>query len=125
MGDPPRKDGDSDQPRQDAVSQFADSDLGYFFAEGPLADLDEDVPPPATGAGGWRRLSVNVANDIADAIETVSRRHGWTITGVIWRAVSILKFVDDEVTAGGKILVERDGTIREVKFLSVHPDKPD
>jgi hypothetical protein len=64
-----------------------------------------------------RRLSVNVALDVGDAIDTLAKRHGTTITDVIRRAVSAYKFIDDEVAAGGKILVERDGTIREVKFL--------
>lgn len=74
-------------------------------------------PTAPRQAAPWRRLSVNVANDVADAIESMHKEHGWTITEVIRRAVSILKFVNDEVDGGGKILVERDGTIREVKFL--------
>jgi len=65
----------------------------------------------------WKRLSVNVANDVADAITSLSRKYGWTITDVIRRAVSTYKFIDDEVDNGAKILIERNGTIREVKFL--------
>ena len=64
-----------------------------------------------------RRLSVNVALDVGQAIDELGKRHGTTITDVIRRAVSTYKFVDDEVAAGGRILVERNGTIREVKFL--------
>jgi hypothetical protein len=64
-----------------------------------------------------RRLSVNVALDVAEAIEDLASRHQTTITDVIRRAVSAYKFIDDEVTDGGKILIERGGTIREVKFL--------
>ncbi len=71
----------------------------------------------ARQAAGWRRLSVNVAYDVADAIDELREGRGWSITEVIRRAVSILKFVNDEETKGGRILVERDGTIREVKFL--------
>ncbi len=66
-----------------------------------------------------RRLTVNVALDVGDAIDELAKRHGITITDVIRRAVSIYKFIDDEMTSGVKILVERDGTVREVKF----PDK--
>lgn len=65
----------------------------------------------------YRRLSVNVAEDVAGAIDQIGRRHRWTITEVIRRAVSILKFVDDETAQGGKVLVERDGKLREVRFL--------
>jgi hypothetical protein len=65
-----------------------------------------------------RRLSVNVALDVADAIEELADRHNTTITDVIRRAVSVYKFIDDEVAGNGKILVERGGTVREVKFLA-------
>ena len=72
-----------------------------------------DAPPQAYG----RRLSVNVALDVGEAIDELAKRRGTTITDVIRRAVSTYKFVDDEVAAGGRILVERNGTVREVKFL--------
>ena len=65
----------------------------------------------------YRRLSVNVADDVASAIDEMRVRRGWSITEVIRRAVSILKFIDDEAMQGGKVLVERDGKIREVTFL--------
>jgi hypothetical protein len=64
-----------------------------------------------------RRLNVNVALDVGDAIDKLAKRHETTITDVVRRAVSTYKFIDDEVAAGGKILIERGGTIREVKFL--------
>ena len=70
-------------------------------------------PSPSYG----RRLSVNVALDVGEAIDELAERHGTTITDVIRRAVSTYKFVNDEVASGGKILVERNGTVREVKFL--------
>ena len=74
--------------------------------------------PRPSPPGGSRRLSVNVADDVADAISMLRERHGWSITEVIRRAISALKFIDDEVNKdGGKILVERGGTVREVNFL--------
>lgn len=71
------------------------------------------APSQAVG----RRLSVNVALDVGEAIDELAKRHGTTITDVIRRAVSTCKYIDDEATAGGKILVERNETIREVKFV--------
>ena len=71
----------------------------------------------AQGAMTGRRLSVNVASDVAAAIEDLAKRHDTTITDVIRRAVSVYKFMDDEVRDGGKIMVERGGTVRELKFL--------
>lgn len=66
----------------------------------------------------WKRLNVNVASDVADAINTLHDKRGWTFSDIIRRAVTCYKFIDDETEDGGKILVERrDGTIREVQFL--------
>ena len=72
------------------------------------------APSPATAA---RRLSVNVAADVGDAIDELAHKQGITITDLIRRAVSTYKFIYDEVGQGHKILVERDGTVREVQFL--------
>lgn len=65
----------------------------------------------------WKRLSVNVANDVAAAIAVMAEKHNWTISDVIRRSVSTYKFIDDEVDKGAKILIERDGVIREVRFV--------
>jgi ribbon-helix-helix CopG family protein len=80
-----------------------------------LADAPFQSVGPSQAYG--RRLSVNVALDVGEAIDELAKRRGTTITDVIRRAVSTYKFVDDEVAAGGRILVERNGTVREVKFL--------
>jgi hypothetical protein len=73
----------------------------------------------ANTAVAWKRLSVNVANDVADAITTLQDKHGWTISDVIRRAISAYKFIDEETTEeGSKILIERkNGEVREVQFL--------
>jgi Ribbon-helix-helix protein, copG family len=76
--------------------------------------------PQATYAASTavgRRLSVNVALDVGDAIDELAKRHGTTITDVIRRAVSMCKYIDDETSDGGRILVERDKTVREIKFV--------
>ncbi len=72
----------------------------------------ETLPRPP-----WRRLSVNVALDVAQAIEALMQRHQVSITEVIRRAISAYKFLDDEIAAGHKVLIERDGNLCEVKFL--------
>ena len=71
--------------------------------------------PPSPSLG--RRLSVNVAPDVGDAIDDLAKRHRTTITDVIRRAISVCKYIDDEAEAGGRILVERKGTVQEVKFV--------
>jgi predicted transcriptional regulator len=77
--------------------------------------MESTVAYAPSGLG--RRLSVNVALDVGEAIDELAKRHGTTITDVIRRAVSTYKYIDDETAEGAKILVERDGTVREVKFL--------
>ncbi|HTO23440.1 MAG TPA: ribbon-helix-helix protein, CopG family [Spirochaetia bacterium] len=64
----------------------------------------------------YRRLSVNVAFDVAAAIEELAARHEVSITEVIRRAVSAYKYVDDTRAAGGEFLVKRGGTVNEVIF---------
>ena len=91
------------------------TDVAARTPRGVRARTARAVPSQETTVG--RRLSVNVALDVADAIDKLAKRHRTTITDVIRRAVSTYKFIDDEASAGGKILVERNGTIREVKFL--------
>jgi hypothetical protein len=75
------------------------------------------MPADIDTAVTWKRLSVNVASDVADAITTMQNKHGWTISDVIRRAVTAYKFIDDETENGSKLLVERDGTMREVRFV--------
>ena len=65
----------------------------------------------------WKRLSVNVALDVADAIQALATKNSFSITEVIRRAVSVYKFLDEEASAGNKILVERGDALLEVKFL--------
>jgi hypothetical protein len=80
--------------------------------ESTVAYAESDAPSEV------RRLSVNVAPDVGDAIDQLAKRHGTTITDVIRRAVSIYKYLDDQTTAhDAKILIEESGTIREVKFF--------
>jgi hypothetical protein len=81
--------------------------------ESTVAYASSDAPAPSE----VRRLSVNVASDVGDAIDQLAKRHGTTITDVIRRAVSIYKYIDDQTTDGARILVEDKGTIREVKFF--------
>lgn len=71
----------------------------------------------AQRTAGYRRLSINVAADVGQAIDELAKRHRTTRTDVIRRAVSVYKFVDDEQVSGRRIMVERNGEIREVRFL--------
>jgi hypothetical protein len=86
---------------------------------GQVSGISGEADMAANTAVAWKRLSVNVANDVADAITTLQDKHGWTISDVIRRAISAYKFIDEETTEeGSKILIERkNGEVREVQFL--------
>ena len=98
-----------------------DSNFHCFHAHTGGAACCERCPDrvcarPA-GANKGRRLSVNVALDVAAAIEALTGRHDITIGDVVRRAVSAYKYLDDEKVLGRRVFMERNGTYREVKFL--------
>jgi hypothetical protein len=66
-------------------------------------------------AGGYVRLSVNLSPTVADALRQLTERHGSSITEEVRRALSIWKFIDDQRSEGGEILIERkDGKVRQL-----------
>lgn len=50
------------------------------------------------------RLSVNVNDETAEALRALAEKRGTTVTEIIRRAVSVYKFVEDEVGDKGKTL---------------------
>ena len=49
-----------------------------------------------------QRLSVNINDETAQALNELAARRQTTVTEIIRRAVSMYKFVEDEVTQKGK-----------------------
>jgi hypothetical protein len=76
-------------------------------------------------AGGSRpdpspvvRLSVNVSPETAGHLKALTGRKGLTITEGIRRAITVWKFVEDEVAAGNELaVIEKDGAIRKIMLL--------
>lgn len=63
------------------------------------------------------KLTVNLAEDVAQALKEMADRRGISITEAVRRAISTEKFIEDETAAGSKVLVEdKDKTIRQVVF---------
>lgn len=50
------------------------------------------------------RLSVNVNDETADALKQLAKENGTSVTEIVRRAVSVYKFVEDEVGHKGKTL---------------------
>jgi hypothetical protein len=68
----------------------------------------------------YTRLSVNLGEQPAAALHELMQRRGITATEAIRRALSVWKFVDDELAKGNTIGVlssGRNDAVREIVFL--------
>ncbi len=78
----------------------------------------QEVKPAATTDPTTVRLSVNLTQEVAEALKSIARRHGITLTEAIRRAISTQKFIEDALDGKAKILiVEPDQAPRELVFL--------
>jgi hypothetical protein len=70
----------------------------------------------AKAPAGQTRLSVNLSPEVADALRELKSRYG-TTTEAIRRAISTEKYIVDQMNAGARILIEKQGEpLREVVF---------
>lgn len=65
------------------------------------------------------RLNINVNDETAKALQELAAKRGTTLTEVVRRAVSVLKFVEDEVVDGDKTLELKDRKSGERTTLAV------
>ncbi|WP_157548650.1 ribbon-helix-helix protein, CopG family [Nonomuraea candida] len=64
------------------------------------------------------RLSVNLSHETADTFKTLAERKGLSFTEAIRRAITIWKFVEDQLSQGHELaIVESDGNPRKVLIL--------
>ena len=64
---------------------------------------------------GSTKLTVNVPTESMDELRHYSRAHGITMTEGIRQALGLLDFVDKEIQAGAKLLIEdRRGRYRQI-----------
>lgn len=64
------------------------------------------------------RLNVNLNEATAKALKELAEVNGLTLTETVRRAISVYKFMDDEVKSGNKIRVkEPNGDVREIVGL--------
>ena len=58
------------------------------------------------------RLSVNINDETARALKELAERRETSVTDIVRRAVSVYKFVEDEVSEGKTVqLVDRDEVV--------------
>lgn len=65
------------------------------------------------------RLNINVNDETATALQELAAKRGTTLTEVVRRAVSVYKFVEDEVVDGDKTLELKDRQSGERTTLAV------
>lgn len=64
---------------------------------------------------GKTKLTVNLTDDAMSALRELADKSGITLGQALGQAIASEKFLRDEVSKGGKILIEKpDQTIREV-----------
>lgn len=65
------------------------------------------------------RLSVNINDETAAALRDLAERRGTTVTEIVRRSVSVYKFVEDEVAAGGKTLqlIDQNESVTAVQMI--------
>jgi predicted transcriptional regulator len=64
------------------------------------------------------RLSVNLAPDVADALQRLAKKKNVSLTEMVRRAISTENFIDEQVDKRRKILIadEDEKNVREVVF---------
>jgi hypothetical protein len=61
-----------------------------------------------------RRVNVNFSPDAYAMLEDMATSKGTTLSRILRDALALEKYVEDTRREGGRILVERDGIIREL-----------
>ncbi|MGH2560411.1 MAG: hypothetical protein ACRDJH_15220 [Thermomicrobiales bacterium] len=61
-----------------------------------------------------RRVNVNFSGDAYDALEELARESGDTLSNVIRESIALKRWVRNTQKEGGRILVERNGQLREL-----------
>ncbi|MBT0772804.1 hypothetical protein KIH74_27930 [Kineosporia sp. J2-2] len=64
------------------------------------------------------RLSVNLNTETTEALEDLIAETDSTATEVMRRAIGALKFLSDAQRRGARVLIEEDGVVHEVVFLT-------
>jgi hypothetical protein len=79
--------------------------------QGEDADsLEEELPMPV-------KLTVNLSDEVADALKKMAQENGITVTEQLRRAISTEKWVEDiDKDREKKLIVEDNGQLKEVVF---------
>ncbi|MFI7166900.1 ribbon-helix-helix protein, CopG family [Rhodococcus erythropolis] len=65
------------------------------------------------------RLSVNLNDEVAEALKDIAEKRGLTATEAVRRAIAWYKFIDDEVVEGGRKIQLVDPKTDKVSEVAV------
>lgn len=63
------------------------------------------------------RFNLEFSDDAAELLTNMATQQGVTKAEVVRRAINLEKWFQDTARGGGRILVERDGVVREIVKL--------
>ncbi len=64
------------------------------------------------------RLNVNLNQETADALKEIADDAGISLTEAVRRAISVYKFVDDEIESGNRVqTVNPNGEVRQLVLM--------
>lgn len=64
-----------------------------------------------------KRFTLIFSDETYAEIEAITERRGCTVADLIREAVNLEKWIDNATREGARLLVERDGTFREMVLL--------
>ncbi len=60
------------------------------------------------------KTSANLPESAVAALRELSEKRGTSMAEVLRQAISLEKFVDEQTSQGGKILIEKDNEVRQL-----------
>ena len=76
----------------------------------------DDLPKQA--AEGYTKLSIYLNPEAAETLAKYTAKRGISYTEAIRRAVAVLKFVDDEISAGREVQVRDGESVQKISLVS-------
>jgi hypothetical protein len=68
--------------------------------------------------GATRKVSMNLPEEMLSELASVAKAQGTTMTDVVRQAVSVQRYLAQQVRAGGRILVQqKDKSLKEIILL--------
>lgn len=62
------------------------------------------------------RVAINMLRADFDELKTLAEEDGETVSGYLRKALATERYLKDRTKAGGRLLIEEDGTQREIVF---------